>query len=161
MEFGMVALLSQINLTHGKIAIVDTKFYKQLMALGPWYYGHRGYAVKSIHLADGTTQTLRMHREVLKLAKIPLQRCTDHINHNKLDNRLANLRTCTYSQNNANKTVKGPKYKGVTWNKRDKKFQARIRQKSLGYFNTAKEAALAYNKAALLEFGKFASTNTL
>jgi len=50
-------------------------------------------------------------------------------------------------------------YKGVSWFKSTKKWRANIyinkKQKSLGYFDVEKEAALAYNRAAIQEGGRF------
>lgn len=58
-----------------------------------------------------------LHRVVVNC---PNDKCVDHINHNKLDNRKVNLRICTYSENSLN-TAYTPKYnqRGVYYNKRD------------------------------------------
>ena len=73
--------------------------------------------------------------------------CVDHINRNKMDNRICNLRSVTHKEN-AKNTNPG---KGCSYHKRLDKFQARIRingrLKALGYFKTEKEARDAYLKA--------------
>ena len=55
------------------------------------------------------------------------------------------------------------KFKGVSWHKRDQKWQAYItinkKRKYLGYFNNEKEAAKIYNAAAKELFGEFARIN--
>ena len=85
----------------------------------------------------------------------------DHINRDKADNRIANLRPATYSQNRANRLGKSASgFKGVYWHKKVGKFQAQIRIEdkrcSLGYFTTAEEAHEAYKTAAIHHFGEFA-----
>ena len=53
----------------------------------------------------------------------------DHINHITSDNRIANLRdvSCAENhQNRARKTKSASGYLGVTWHKRDKRWQAHI-----------------------------------
>lgn len=56
-------------------------------------------------------------------------------------------------------------YKGVSFNKRAKKFTSNIyvdkKNKHLGYYETAKEAAIAYNNQALESFGKHAKLNEI
>jgi len=56
-------------------------------------------------------------------------------------------------------------YKGVSWVKQTKKWRATVRFQRqlihLGYFTDEKEAALAYNKAAIKYFGEFARINQL
>lgn len=51
-------------------------------------------------------------------------------------------------------------YKGVTWDKREQKWRARIgkegKRKHLGYFDTAEEAHEAYKNAAPEYHGEFA-----
>jgi hypothetical protein len=88
----------------------------------------------------------------------------DHINGVTGDNRWSNLREASQSENLRNMKVRGgaSKYKGVT--KNGKGWMARITskelgQKYLGSFTCEKEAALAYNYAALKHFGSFARLN--
>lgn len=80
----------------------------------------------------------------------------DHINGNKGDNRIENLREASHSQNNHNR----PNYrnnttgfKGVHTRKDYNKFLARIRINGvaihLGVFDTAEEASAAYRQAAI------------
>ena len=81
----------------------------------------------------------------------------DHVNRDKSDNRISNLREATRSENNQNR---GPQknntsgYRGVSWNSRFLRWQARIsvcgKRKSLGYFDTAEIAFEAYKAAARL-----------
>jgi len=79
----------------------------------------------------------------------------DHINRNKSDNRIKNLRLATYEQNaqNREKNSKNTSgYKGVTWHKRDKKWQAAITVKGkvlhLGYYSIPEDAFVAYVQAS-------------
>ena len=86
----------------------------------------------------------------------------DHINGDTTDNRIANLRTVTYSQNLMN----APKWrnntsgaKGVIWNKQRNRWQARIKVKGhqvhLGLFDTVGAAAQARRTAEENYFGAF------
>jgi hypothetical protein len=88
----------------------------------------------------------------------------DHINGNRSDNRIANLRPATDSQNQANKDA-SPRntscgVKGVTWHKRCAKWQASItingKRRYLGVFASLDDAASAYMSAANDAFGEFA-----
>lgn len=88
----------------------------------------------------------------------------DHINRMRADNRLENLRVGTHSQNVANtgisrKNTSG--YRGVSYYKRFKKFVAKARvagkTKSLGYYQTAEEAAAVVAAYRVSVFGDFVS----
>lgn len=90
----------------------------------------------------------------------------DHINRVKSDNRIENLRLATRSENCANSTKKSGAssiYRGVGWNERAKKWQARIAfngmRKRLGLFSDEKDAAIAYDRAAKEIHGQFANPN--
>lgn len=90
----------------------------------------------------------------------------DHIDKNKLNNRIENLRECTQRQNSLNQSGSRrstSKYKGVSWDKVNKKWLAQImvhrRGKKLGRFVDELDAARAYNNAALQYFGEFAQLN--
>jgi hypothetical protein len=79
----------------------------------------------------------------------------DHINGDTLDNRSENLRICSHFENSQNKGMSSNNtsgYKGVTWSKKSKKWQASIRfnntVKWLGYHDTPELAYAAYCKAA-------------
>jgi len=72
----------------------------------------------------------------------------DHINQNILDNRIENLRWITKSGNGRNSKNYGKYMKGVSFHKKNNKFQANIcidyKLKYLGCFDTELEAHQAY-----------------
>ena len=76
----------------------------------------------------------------------------DHINRIKTDNRFENLRYCNYRENSLNRDYVD-NAKGYTWDKGNKKWQARIRinnkLKHLGHFDNEQEARQAYLDAKL------------
>ena len=90
----------------------------------------------------------------------------DHINRDKTDNRIANLRPATSSQNKGNIGLLASNqsgYRGVSLNRRSQKWHAQIKingkQTYLGRFDLPEDAAVAYNNAAIAHFGKFAHLN--
>lgn len=92
----------------------------------------------------------------------------DHVNGNTLDNRAANLRLATPSQNACNhgpQSRNGSGYKGVSWDRSRGKWIAVIavnkKQKNLGRFATKEAAAHAYNLAAAERHGEFARINQI
>ncbi len=83
----------------------------------------------------------------------------DHINGDRTDNRICNLRDVTSAGNSCNRRRQDRNTSGVTgvaWDKRASRWQARIglngKQKYLGYFDSLDEAVAA-RKAAELELG--------
>lgn len=114
-----------------------------------------------------TGKKFRFHRELLNLTDKNL--VCDHINGDGLDNRLDNLRICTQKENirNKNKTKNqtSSKYKGVSFNKLNNNWRVRMEkdgsQVEIGSFKTEKEAAEAYNKAAIKMYGEYAKVNVV
>ena len=86
----------------------------------------------------------------------------DHKNGCKADNRIENLRLVTPSENKRNSGAyanNSSGYKGVSWHKSGRKWQAKIRtngkQKYLGLYATAEDAAAAYAKASKEQHGEY------
>jgi len=87
----------------------------------------------------------------------------DHVDCDKTNNRFANLRQATCSQNRWNsqlKRVNTSGYKGVHFNKNAQRWRSIIKargvSKFLGYFDTAESAYAAYCAAAKEMHGDFA-----
>lgn len=163
--------MKMIQLTKGQVALVDDEDFERLNKF-KWNAQfsrdtNSYYAIRSSPRDEnGKHHTIRVHREIMNAQ--PGEE-VDHINHDTLDQMKANLRICTGSQNLANTRVKSNNtsgYKGVSWFKNGKKkWGAHIRingrQKHLGVYVTAKEAALAYDRAAIEHYGENACTNKM
>ena len=117
---------------------------------------------------DGKIKNLLTHRLVaLAFIENPSEKPdVDHIDRNKANNSIDNLRWSTTSENLMNSTKRAftsSIYKGVCFEKRRNLWMARINVNSksvfLGYFTSEREAAEAYNTAATEHFGEFAKLN--
>lgn len=105
-----------------------------------------------------------MHRFILDA---PDGIAVDHVNGNGLDNRKANLRLASSSQNAIHRMRRNPaassKYRGVTLHKGLGKWQAKAVYEGasiyLGVFVLEEEAAKAYDEFAIEHFGEFAVLN--
>lgn len=159
--------MQEIPLTQGKVALVDVSDY-DFLSQWNWYALNSKsgfYAVRNSTRVKGKQYKIFMHRVILGLNHIDLRE-GDHIDHNTLNNSRDNLRICIHRQNMRNRKLSlntTSKFKGVYWNKEKKKWHTDIRingkKKYLGHFKVEINAALAYDKAALLEFGDFAHLN--
>lgn len=159
--------MKTIKLTQGYEAIVDDEDYEKLnqrkwhVLIAPKrdvkYAGHSFWDTKAKR-----TDHIRMHHMIIgKQNGFDV----DHINRNGLDNRRANLRHCTQSQNIANTTPRKNNksgFKGVTETPNGT-WHAVIRENGkpnyIGNFRHSKEAAKAYDKEALRIYGEFAYLN--
>jgi len=120
---------------------------------------------------NGTFHTLKMHRMIMeiKLSR-HIYSCEyiDHVDGNGWNNCISNLRLCSSSDNIANSKVckrSSSGYKGVSWHKRDCKWQAYLTHKRtvyhLGYFTSKNDAAIAYNTKAKELFCEYAHLNDI
>lgn len=107
---------------------------------------------------------IRAHRVAWAMANgVWPEHDVDHINGDRTDNRLCNLRLATRSENLRNKR-RFPKnrsgYVGVSFCETRKKWNARIGingvYKNLGYFETKESAAAARAKAERVYWGDYA-----
>ena len=137
---GMVALIS-----HRAVPLVSGK---------RWFLSVNGYVV--------TSRGEYLHRIV---TKAPKGYDVDHVSFDRLDCRDENLRVVTKAQNRChNKAHRNSlqPYKGVRGRKRGT-FLARVTfegvEHYLGTFQTAEDAAHAYDKKALELFGEMAHLN--
>lgn len=156
--------MQAIQLTQGKIAIVDDADFNQLSQYR-WFAYRKprksrtlGYAARQLPRANGKQKMLYMHRALLPNAPE-----VDHVNSDGLDNRRQNLRSATRRQNTQNMlkaTNHSSELKGVTWHSKAQKWQAQIRvdgrNRYLGLFVNETLAGAAYRQAAQLHFGEFA-----
>ena len=152
----------RISLTQGRSALVDAADMETLSGF-TWRFTERGYVMAYSGAGVARNRQTYMHRVIM----LPdPDQDVDHINGDPLDNRRANLRLCTRSQNNANTRLSSTNtsgFKGVSWFKRTGRWRAMISlencQLGLGYYDDLIDAAHAYDGAARYFFGEFANPN--
>jgi len=84
----------------------------------------------------------------------------DHIDGDRSNNDPSNLRICTNSQNQSNRKAVGQtQFKGVTWHRQAKRFQAQCGKRYLGLYKDAEQAARAYDDEARRVYGSYARLN--
>ena len=100
--------------------------------------------------------------------EIPNDLFIDHIDGNRLNNHIENLRLATSLENQYNKARQSngtSQYKGVWYDAVKGLWKASIRSQDkrlyVGQFETELEAAIAYDKIAIEIQGKFAKLNIL
>lgn len=146
----------------GLFALVDDEDYERLKKMN-WYCNNGGYVIGRRN-RKYDYKFMLMHRLIMNT---PKNMDTDHINHNKLDNRKSNLRICTVKENMGNqrkiRAGTSSKYKGVCLDKYKGTWRSYIivsgRHIYLGRHQNEIDAAKAYNKAAKKYFKKFALLN--
>ena len=156
--------MKRITLTNGLQTLVDDCDYTYL---SQWKWGfNRGYAVKTSHKGVRSMSRIIARRMGLGIEGMEV----DHINvrdpDNKLNNQRLNLRLATHPQNTLNRLPTAANksgYKGVCWCEENKNWRATIEINGvycrLGNFDTAVEAAAAYDAAATEHHGDFARIN--
>lgn len=105
----------------------------------------------------------KVHRLIFLLEHGYLPKEIDHINGDRQDNRLENLREATRSENQYNKGMcrsNTSGFRGVSWHKHSKSWVVRVctkgKSKSIGYFDDLELAGLVAQEARNLYHGKFA-----
>ena len=113
-----------------------------------WFRGYYNY------LCTSDCGLKRFHRLVMNAKESQI---IDHINRDVTDNRKINLRIVDSKQNARNTCQRTGKYKGVSYTKKTGRWRATCsfggKQKHLGYYDSAKEAAIAYDNYVLEECG--------
>lgn len=157
--------MREIPLTRGYVALVDDEDYERVAAK-KWGVTVKPqdttpYAQNGVRVA-GRMTSVAMHRFILDA---PIELVVDHINGNGLDNRRANLRLCSRSENQWNRRKSSQNtsgFKGV-FHRGGTRWIARItahgKTVHLGRFRDPTIAARAYDAAALRLHGEFARLN--
>ena len=113
---------------------------------------------------NGKVKTFRVHRLVgmAFLENVDNKPLIDHIDENKSNNNVKNLRWATQKDNSCNRgKTKNNKsgFKGVSFHKPSKTYRAQIKindkYKNLGHFKSAEEASQAYEAKAKEIHGEF------
>lgn len=145
MRYETDGAVTRVYVSNGKSFLIDSNQVEKVMQYS-WHFTTKGY----VRTSSRKLKRISLHKYLLNTDKQ-----IDHINRDKTDNRISNLRICTTQENNFNRmgwTYSKSGLKGVTYDKRKNKFKARIgfnnKRLHLGYFDTAEEASRVYNQKA-------------
>jgi hypothetical protein len=159
--------IARVMLPNSEPAIIDAAD-AHLAEGQPWRLNRSGYVAYCRHTpwvnGKRTSGWIFLHRVI---AGTPDGLTTDHADGDTLNNRRANLRIVTNSQNAKNKRTRGraktSRYKGVNWYAARGQWTARVtsdyRGYHLGYFDSEEQAARAYDEAAKRHHGEYAALN--
>jgi len=109
-------------------------------------------------------KTKRIHKLVSKayLENPELKKCVDHIDRNKKNNNILNLRYATHSENNKNKGIKKnntSKCPGVCFFKPTNKWQVQItingKLKHIGYYDNFNDAVTSRKYQETIHYKEF------
>lgn len=148
----------------GKTFKVNDESYEEVNKY-KWFLGNgrNNYPMANIRYSDGKIRNTHLHK---LLMKPPKGMQVDHIDGDKSNCQLNNLRIATNQQNQMNrkKTIgTSSKYKGVHWYTRHQLWSAAIhfnyKKIFLGYFSNERKAAKAYDTKAKELYGEFAKLN--
>lgn len=155
--------IAYVHLTRGQLALIDREdvgTIRECNWAAQWNVCTKSfYAIKiETILGSRNRRHTGMHRALLSPSA---GRCVDHISGNTLDNRRANLREATFSENSHNRGKPANNtsgFKGVSLDKTSSRCRAIIRidglRISLGSYGRPEEAAEAYKAASQKYYGK-------
>ena len=157
--------MKEIQLTQGKVALIDDEDYK-LLVVHKWHIhmtDGKLYAGRAQRKANGKYEVFRMQWAIMGAKHI------DHVDGNGLNNQRYNLRKSTILQNTQNRTkttsattsiYKGV-YKNTAQNRTKWSAYITVNKKRiwLGQFDLEIDAARCYDERALKEFGEFSKLN--
>jgi hypothetical protein len=150
--------MKTIQLTKGYEAQVDDEDYERINAFKWRANVHKCgvYATRAHWLGGGKYKTVHMHRQILGLPQ-NREKIVDHIDGNPLNNTKANLRICTYQQNNANSRGKS-ETRGVRVYRGKWEASITVNRKTLyiGRYSELEQASSAYREQQIKHFGEFA-----
>jgi hypothetical protein len=161
---GRAGAVARIPLNRGKHALVDLADLPRVAAYR-WYanYSDRRWRALRSYREGGRQHTRSLSHEILGLP--PAVRVA-HVNADGLDNRRANLRRSSATADGAKRRLNRNNrsgYRGVSWYAPLGKWRAEIngkpRHRHLGYYDTAEQAAEAWDKAAWERWGAAARLN--
>lgn len=150
--------VAYIQLDKGKVAVVDAAD-AEVLSGSTWFAVERG---KTFYAARSPLGKMEyMHRVIIGASDDQL---VDHENRDGLDNRRANIRISTAGENAANADLRSDNtsgFKGVyaSGNRWTARIKVDGKKVYLGSFDTAQQAADAYDNAAIEAFGEFALLN--
>jgi len=153
-------MTKEIPISNGMISLVDDENFEEISKY-EWHINYK-YAQTFFYIDDKRI-CKKLHHLILD---VPDGMEIDHIDHDGLNNQKSNLRVCTHQQNTMNKSKNklcSSKYKGV--DSLCNKWRARImfngKSVYLGRFKNERDAAKAYNKAAIELHGKYSNLNEI
>jgi len=153
--------MKEIKLTQNKMALVDDEDFEYL---NQWkWFAHKSPRNAKVYYGG---RSIRGQKQILihrVITDAPDGLKVDHINGDGLDNRKANLRICSNSQNGmnrgANKNSKS-KEKCVSWHGKEKRWRVKIKANHkeflIGHFKSKDDAIEAKRKAIVILHGEFA-----
>lgn len=151
--------IAYVPLTQGYEAVIDAD---DAIAVGQhnWCAEVRGHTVYAIR--SSSSGNIRLHRWMIGA---PIGLVADHIDGDGLNNRRANLRVATHSQNLYNQRTNSHNasgLKGAFYRPLEKRWQSHIRVAGkthyLGFFKTPEAAHQAYCEASARFHGAFSRT---